>query len=92
MAANLIMGVDVAQAPSSSKTRAKALFHGRHRKMIKKLLFYAQAVQRQDAASDMKGAADGYQGAQLVVSRGSAHDRALKKVIERCVEALAEKA
>lgn len=91
MAGNLIMGVDVAQAPQSGKSRARLVFRGRHRKMIKKLLYYGQAVQRQDEESDRKGTANGYQGAQLVGSRGSADDKALKRIIARCKEALAQK-
>ena len=91
MAGNFILGVDVAQAPKASGSRASLLFHGRHRKMIKKLLFYAKAVQRQDEASDRKGTANGYQGAQLVGNRGSGDDKALKRVIAACDEALKQK-
>lgn len=91
MAGNFILGVDVAQAPRASGTRAALLFKGRHRKMIKKLLFYAKAVQRQDEASTRRGQANFTIGPALVELRGNADDKAVKRIIARCEEALKSK-
>lgn len=85
------MGVDTVQPPSSSKSRAKLLFRGRQRKMIKKLLFYGLAVQRQDEVSYRRGVAHDTTGPQWIGSRGSADDKALKRVLARCLEALESK-
>lgn len=90
--ANLIVGVDVPQAPSNSTRRRGDLFQGRHRHMIKRMLHYLESVQRADAKSQAAGDFGGYEGAALIQSRGSTTDRALKHLIARSKEALAEKA
>jgi hypothetical protein len=86
---NLIVGIEAGSGPTSARKRRRLLWRGLPRRLVRNLKRALETVQRMDAREAARAENNGYVPDLLGKNPGSADDRAIKRLLERCTEALA---
>lgn len=89
---NLIVGIEGAAGPSSTRAKRRLLWRGLRRRLVRNLKRALDVITNMDAREASRGEEVGYNPVLFAKNPGSAEDRAMTKLINRCKECLSDTA